>query len=341
MKPLPLGGVDKDMEEILMKAIIWTKYGSPDGLQLQEVEKPTPKDNEVLIKIHATTVSAADCELRAFKGFTALWLPLRIYFGFFKPTRIKILGQELSGVIEAVGKDVTKFKIDDQVVAWPALRLGGYAEYVCLSEGATMAIKPDNISYAEAAPVIVGGLEAWQYLRGNIQPGQKVLIVGAGGSIGTFGVQIAKYFGAEVTAVDSGEKFDMLRSIGADHMIDYTKEDFTSTGQTFDVIFDAPGKTSYSRCKRLLKPDGKFLTANPGFSDQIRAIWKVFVRRRGEAQETRVPMNETLVTLLGLMESGKIKTVIDRTYPLEEIAEAHRFAETGLKKGNIVITIAS
>lgn len=322
-----------------MKAVIWTKYGSPDELHLREVEKPTPKDNEVLIKIHAATVSAADCELRAFKGFTALWLPLRIYFGFFKPTRIKILGQELSGVIEAIGKDVTRFKVGAPVVAWPALRLGGYAEYICLSESATMAIKPLNISHSEAAPVIVGGLEAWQYLNGNVQPGHKVLIVGAGGSIGTFAVQIAKHFGAEVTAVDSGGKFEMLRSIGADHMIDYTREDFTKSRQTFDVIFDAPGKTSYSRCRRLLKPEGKFLTANPGFRDQVRAIWNVFIRRRDQAQETKIPMNKSLVTLLGLMEAGKIKTVIDRTYPLEEVAEAHRFAETGLKKGNIVILV--
>ena len=324
-----------------MKAVVWTKYGAPDGLQLQEVEKPALKDNEVLIKIHVTTVTAADCELRAFKSFTALWLPLRIYFGFFKPSRVKILGQELAGVIESVGKEVTRFKAGDPVVAWSALHLGGYAEYICLSETATMAIKPDNISYAEVAPVIVGGLEAWQYLHKNIQPGQKVLIVGAGGSIGTFGVQIAKHFGAEVTAVDREEKFDILRSIGADHLIDYIREDFTRDDRTYDVIFDAPGKTSYSRCKRSLNPDGKFLTANPGFSDQIRAIWNVFFRRRREAQETRVPMNDSLVTLLGLMEAGKIKTVIDRTYPLEEVADAHRFAETGKKKGNIVITVAA
>jgi len=341
MKPLLSTGEDKDTEYTLMKAIIWTKYGSPDGLQLQEVEKPVPKDNEVLIKIHATTVTAADCELRAFKGFSALSLPLRIYFGLFKPARIKILGQELSGVIEAVGKDVTKFKIGDPVVAWPALRLGSYAEYNCLSENATMAVKPENITHAEAAPVIVGGLEAWQYLNGNIQPGQKVLVVGAGGSIGTFGVQIAKYLGAEVTAVDGGGKFEMLRSIGADHAIDYTKEDFTRSGQTFDVIFDAPGKTSYSRCKNLLKPEGKFLSANPGFSDQIRAIWNVFIRRKGVAQETRMQRSNPLISVLRLMEEGKIKTVIDRSYPLEKIAEAHRFAETGEKKGNIVITITA
>jgi NADPH:quinone reductase-like Zn-dependent oxidoreductase len=182
-------------------------------------------------------------------------------------------------------------------------------------------------------------LEAWQYLHGNIQPGQKVLIVGAGGSIGTFGVQIAKHLGAEVTAVDSGAKFEMLRLIGADNMIDYTREDFTRSGKTYDVVFDAPGKTSYSRCRKLLKPGGKFLTANPGMSDQIRAMWNVFIRRRGAAPENRVQRRDPLISLMELMEAGKIKTVIDRTYPLEQAAEAHRFAETGQKKGNIVLTV--
>src|SRR5689334_8548417 len=245
-----------------MKAIVWTKYGSPDGLQLQEVEKPTPKDNEVLIRIHAASVTAADCELRGFKTFTAFWLPLRIYIGLFKPTRVKILGQEIAGDIEAVGKAVTKFKAGDAVFAWSALHLSSYAEYICLSETAMMAIKPATITYAEAAVISVGGYEAWRYLKGNIRAGQKVLVVGAGGTIGTFGVQIANYLGAEVTAVDSAAKFDMLRSIGADHVIDHARGDFTKSGQTYDVIFDAPGKSSYSRCKKLLKPDGQFLSAN-------------------------------------------------------------------------------
>jgi len=322
-----------------LKAIVWTKYGSPDGLQLQDVETPKPKDDEVLIRIRATTVSAADCELRSFRGLTAFWLPLRIYIGLFKPTRIKILGQELAGDIEAVGKDVTKFKAGDQIVAWSALRLGGYAEYICLNENATMAIKPTNLTYTEVAPIAIGGLEAWHYLYGNIQPGQKVLVVGAGGSIGTFGVQIAKYFGAEVTAVDSGRKFEMLRSIGTDHEIDYSGEDFTKSGQTFDLIFDAPGKTSYSRCRKLLRTNGKFLSANPGMSDQLRTMWKVFVQRRRAIPENIASRNDYLVSLLGLMEAGKIKSVIDRTFPLEQAAEAHRFAETGQKKGNVVIVI--
>jgi NADPH:quinone reductase-like Zn-dependent oxidoreductase len=322
-----------------MKAIVWTKYGSPDGLQLQEVEKPTPKDNEVLIKIHAASVTAADCELRSFKTFTAFWLPLRIYIGLFKPNRIKILGQELAGEIESVGKTVTKFKAGDPVFAWSALRLSSYAEYICLSETALIAIKPANITYAEAAVISVGGLEAWHYLKGNVQAGQKVLVVGAGGTIGTFGVQIAKYLRAEVTAVDSAGKFAMLRSIGADHVIDYTQGDFTKSGQKYDLIFDAPGKTSFSRCKNLLKPDGQFLSANPGISDQLRTASNVFTRRKKTAPDSMGNRHEELTSLRELIEAGKIKSIIDRTYPLEQAAEAHRYAESDQKKGNIVFTM--
>jgi len=322
-----------------MKAIIWTKYGVPDGLQLQEVEKPTPKDNEVLIKVRAASVTAADVELRSFNTFTAFWLPMRIYIGLVKPTRIKILGQEVAGEIEAIGKDVTKFKVGDAVYAWSALRLSGYAEYICLSENAMMAIKPENISYAEAAVISVGAFEAWTYLKGKVQPGQKVLVVGAGGTIGTFGVQIAKYFGAEVTAVDSAGKFDMLRSIGADDVIDYTQGDFTESGQTYDAIFDAPGKTSYSRCKKLLKANGQFLTANPGLSDQLRTIRKTFGRRQQSTLDSLNQRHDEFIALRELIAAGKIKPIIDRTYPLEQAAEAHRYAESGLKKGNIAITM--
>jgi len=322
-----------------MKAIVWTKYGSPDGLQLQEVDKPTPKDNEVLIRIRAASVTAGDCELRSSKRLTAWWLPMRIYLGLFRPTRVKILGQELAGDIESAGNAVTKFKAGDPVFAWSALRLGGYAEYISLSESAMMAIKPANISYAEAAVISVGGFEAWQYLKGNIQTGQKVLIVGAGGSIGTFAVQIAKYYGAEVTAVDSAGKFDMLRSIGADHVIDYTREDFTKSGQTYDVIFDAPGKSSYSRCKKILKPTGKFLSANPGISEQIRTMSRLITRRRVAAPENTNKRTEYFMSLRELIAAGKIRSVIDRQYPLELTAEAHRYVETGQKKGNVVITV--
>jgi NADPH:quinone reductase-like Zn-dependent oxidoreductase len=322
-----------------MKAIIWTKYGSPDCLKLQEVEKPVPNDNEVLIKVHAASVTTADIELRKSNTFSVFWLPMRIYIGLFKPTRIKILGQEVAGKIEGVGKDVIKFKVGDPVYAWSALRLSGYAEYICLSENAMMAIKPDNISFEEAAVISVGAFEAWHYLKGNIQVGQRVLVVGAGGTIGTFGVQIAKYLGAEVTAVDSTSKLDMLHSIGADHVIDYTQVDFTKTNQTYDVIFDAPGKTSFSRCKKLLKPNGQFLTANPGIADQFRTMWDVFLRRRQTAPDSINQRHEEFMSLRELIAEGKIKSIIDRIYQLEQTAEAHRYVETGYKKGNVVITL--
>ncbi|MCL4266518.1 MAG: NAD(P)-dependent alcohol dehydrogenase [Anaerolineae bacterium] len=322
-----------------MKAIVWTKYGSADGLQLREVAKPSPKDNEVLIKVYATTVTTADCELRSFKGSSVFWLPMRLYIGFLKPTRMTILGQELAGDIEATGKDVTHYKKGDAVFAWTGLRLGGNAEYACLSETATMAIKPANMTYAEAAAIPLGGLEAWQYLNGTVQAGQQVLIIGAGGSIGTFAVQLAKHFGAEVTAVDHTEKLDMLRSIGADQVIDYTKEDFTKNGQTYDVIFDAPGKSSLSRCERSLKPNGQYLSANPGTSQQLRTIWNVITRRRKATTQYTNRRTENLAALKQLIEAGKVKSVIDRQYPLEQTAEAHRYVETGMKRGNVVITI--
>jgi NADPH:quinone reductase-like Zn-dependent oxidoreductase len=322
-----------------MKAVVWTRYGPPDVLQLQDVPKPAPKDNEILIRVRATTVTAGDCELRSFKTLGALWLPLRIYVGLFRPTRIKILGQELAGEIEAAGRDVTKFKAGDPVLAWAGLRLGGYAEYACLPQTALMAIKPADLSFAEAAAIPVGGMEAWHYLKGNVRPGQRVLVVGAGGTIGTFGVQIAKHLGADVTALDSAGKFEMLRSIGADHVIDYTREDFAKSGQTYDLIFDAPGKTTYAHAKRALKPDGEFLSANPGLADQVRSM-RNLAKRRGQVTPEFTPRgHEELLSLLELFKAGKIRTVIDRTYPLEQAAEAHRYAETGEKKGNLVLIV--
>jgi NADPH:quinone reductase-like Zn-dependent oxidoreductase len=322
-----------------MKAMIWTKYGSPDGLQLREVEKPTPKDNEVLIRVHATTVTAGDCELRSFKFPIWLWLPIRLWLGFRKP-RKAILGQELAGEVEAVGKDVKSFKEGDQVFAATGFSLGAYAEYKCLPEEGALAIKPANVTYEEAAAVPVAGLEALHFLRqGNIQSGQKVLINGAGGSIGTFAVQLAKYFEAEVTGVDSTGKLDMVRSIGAAHVIDYTQDDFTQSGETYDVIFDVMGKTSFSGSIKSLKQSGRYLLVNAGPSQMIRGRWTSMTSSKQVIFGAGSQKTEDLIFLKALIEAGKLKSVIDRRYPLEQTAEAHRYVETGHKKGNVVITV--
>ncbi len=322
-----------------MKAIVCTKYGSPDVLQLKEVEKPAPKDNEILVRIYATTVFAGDCELRSLKFPPALKLLMRIGFGIRGP-RKKIIGQELAGEIEAVGKDVKRFKKGDQVFGTPGFGLGANAEYKCLPEEGMVAIKPANMTYEEAATVPVGGLEALHYLRkGNIQSGQKVLINGAGGSIGTFAVQLSKYFGAEVTGVDSTEKLDMLCSVGADHVIDYTREDFTKSGETYDVIFDVVGKSSFSHSERSLKNNGIYLSANPGVSQMLRGPRTSKKGSKKAIFETPSQKAEDLIFLKELIEAGKLKSVIDRRYPLEQIAEAHWYVEKGHKKGNVVITV--
>ena len=322
-----------------MKAIVFTKYGSPDVLQLREVAKPTPKDNEVLIRIYATTVTAGDCEIRSFKIPLFIWLPLRLYMGLRKP-RKHILGQELAGEIEAAGKDVKRLRKGDQVFAATGFRFGAYAEYICLPEDGVLAIKPANMTCEEAAAVPVGGLEALHFLRkGHIQSGQKVLINGAGGSIGTFAVQLAKSFGAEVTGVDSTGKLDMLRSIGADQVIDYTQEDFTKGGETYDVIFDVVGKTSFSRSVRSLKQNGRYLLANAGLSQMVRGRWTSMRSSKKVILGAASEKTEDLIFLKELIEAGKMKPIIDRRYPLEQIAEAHRYVEKGHKKGNIVITV--
>ena len=260
-----------------MKAIVWTKYGPPEVLQLREVAKPTPKETEVLIRIAATTVTAGDCEMRGLKFPFLFQLPLRLYNGLWKPKKIKVLGQELAGEIEEVGKGVTLFKKGDQVFATTGLGFGAYAEYICLPEASKMgvlAIKPANITFEEAASVPTAALEALHFLRrGNIQSGQSILIIGAGGSIGTFAVQLARYFGAEVTAVDRTEKLDMLRSIGADHVIDYTKHDYTKSAETYDIIFDVMGKSSFPGCVNLLRQNGRYLIGNPGLTQLVRGSW--------------------------------------------------------------------
>jgi NADPH:quinone reductase-like Zn-dependent oxidoreductase len=322
-----------------MKAVVCTRYGPPDVLQLRDIEKPSPKDNELLIRVHATTVTAGDCGLRSLKFPLLYRLLVRAGFGFRAP-RNKILGQELAGEIEAVGDSVRRFKKGDQVFAWTGLHLGGYAEYACLPEGAVMAIKPANMTHDEAACLPVGGLEAWRLLRrGNVQSGEKVLINGAGGSIGTFAVQIAKYYGAEVTGVDSAGKLDMLRSIGSDQVIDYAREEFTKNGQVYDVIFDVIGKSPFSRSIRSLSENGRYLLGNPGLSHMVRGRWVSWRSSKKVVFGASGQSMEDLLSLKELAEGGRIRSVIDRKYPLERMVEAHRYVDTGDKKGNVVITV--
>ncbi|MFT5195530.1 MAG: 2-desacetyl-2-hydroxyethyl bacteriochlorophyllide A dehydrogenase [Candidatus Promineifilaceae bacterium] len=328
-----------------MKAIVWTKYGSPDGLQLRDVAKPSPKGDEVLVKIHATTVTAGDSELRRLKLPLMLSFPMRLYVGLRRPTRITILGQELAGEVEEVGEDVKFFKKGDSVFGTTGFGFSAYAEYICLHEEpnamqGALAIKPANMNYEEAATVPTAGFEALHFLRqANIQQGQKVLIFGAGGSIGSFSVQLAKYFGAHVTAVDSSRKLDMLRSIGADEVVDYTQEDFTQNGQAYDVIIDVVGKRSFSRRLKSLKQDGVYFLANAGLSHVIIKIWSSITSRKKVVIGSSSQKTEDLIFLKGLIEAGKIKSVIDRCYRLEHMAKAHRYVETGDKIGNVAITV--
>jgi NADPH:quinone reductase-like Zn-dependent oxidoreductase len=322
-----------------MKAIVCERYGPPDVLQLKEVERPAPKDDQVLVRVRAATVTAGDCEIRRFKMPIWLWLPARIGFGIRGPRR-RILGQELAGEIESVGKDVKLFEKGDQVFALTGLRLGAYAEYDCLPETALMATKPANMTFEEAAAVPLGALHAAHFLRkANVQSGQKVLINGAGGSIGTFAVQLAKSFGAEVTGVDSVPKLEMLHSIGADHVIDYAKEDFTKSGKTYDVIFDVVGKSSFSGCIKSLREGGFYLLGNPGLSQRVRGLQTSRTSGKKVIGGTMSYKAEDLDFLKGLIEAGKIRSVIDRRYPLERTAEAHEYVDTGQKAGSVVITV--
>ena len=327
-----------------MKAIVCTKYGPPDVLQLRDVAKPTPKDNEVLIKIHATTVTAGDVRVRGFVVPPQFWLMARMQLGLRGPRRA-VLGVDVAGEIESVGKDVKLFKEGDQVFGIPPwMSFGAHAEYICLPEEevdhSKLAIKPSNMTYEETAGVPFMGTAALVFLKnGNIQSGQKVLIYGASGSVGTFAVQLAKCFGAEVTGVCSTSNIDLVRSLGADRVIDYTKENFTKEGQTYDIIFDAVGKNSFSNCKSSLNQKGVYVTTETISLVLIHSLWTSIIGSKKAKSMLPKPSTEDLIFLKDLIEAGKIKSVIDRCYPLEQTAEAHRYAEKGHVKGKVVITL--
>ena len=330
-----------------MKAIVCTEYGTPDVLQLKEVAKPTPKDNEVLIRVHATSVNFGDLMARNFKAVSPrkfnmlfpFWLLSKISFGLRKPN-ITILGNELAGEIEAIGKDVKRFKKGDRVFGYPGLSFGAYAEYACLPENGVLAIKPANMTYEEAAVIPYGAIMALNLLRkANIQPGQKVLVNGASGGIGSAAVQISKHFGAEVTGVCGTPRLEFVKSLGADHVIDYTKEDFTQNGETYDFIFDILGKGSFSRVKRSLKPNGILLFASFKMKHLLQMLWTSVIGGRKVICALAPGSVEDLIAVKELIEAGKLKAVIDRCYPLEQTAEAHRYVEQGRKQGNVVIAI--
>ena len=327
-----------------MKAIVYTEYGPPDVLHLNDVAKPAPKDDEVLIKIHATTVTTGDVNARGFTFVPPGFGPLpRLMFGIRKPNKT-ILGSDVSGEIESVGKDVRSFKEGDQVYGIDGEGLGTYAEYVCRPEEGALAIKPAGMTYEEAAAIPFGFCTALYFLKekANIQSGQKVLINGASGGTGTAAVQLAKYFGAEVTGVCSTSNLELVKSLGADKSIDYTKEDFTQSGETYDIIFDTVvGKTSFSACRNSLKENGIYLAVAGGLKEAVQMLWtSVFGSKKvifggGMASERK----EYLLFLNELFEAGKIKPVIDISFPLEQIAEAHRYVDEGHKKGNVVIYV--
>lgn len=330
-----------------MKAIVYTKYGAPDVLRLEEVEKPAPRDNEVLIRVHATSVNYGDLVARNFKAISPrkfnmpllFWLFAKIFFGFRKP-KITILGSEFAGKIESVGKDVKSFKQGDRVFGYLGQSMGAYAEYLCMPEDGVLAIKPANMTYEEAAVIPYGAIMALNLLKKvNLRPGQKVLINGASGGIGSAAVQLAKCFGAEVTGVCGTPGLEFVKALGADKVIDYTKEDFTRSGETYDLIFDILGKSSFSRCKSSLTQNGRYLLASFKMKQLFQMLWTSMTGSKKVTCALASEITEDLISVKELIEAGKIKSIIDRRYPLEQIAEAHRYVEKGHKKGNVIITV--
>ncbi len=329
-----------------MKAVVYTEYGSPDVLKFKEVEKPTPRNNEVLVKVHAASVNYGDLLARKFKNARSefnmpsiIWLPARVGFGFSKPKK-QILGAEFAGDVEAVGKDVTRFKAGDPVFGYPGPDFGANAEYLCMPEDGLIASKPANMTYEEATTVPYGALTALYLLgKADIQPRQKVLINGASGAIGSAAVQLAKYYGAEVTGICGTPRLNFVKALGADHVIDYTQEDFTQNGETYDLIFDILGKGSFTRFKNSLKPNGVYLLASFKGRQLFRMLWTSMVGSKKVICAMSSYKTEDLLLIKDLVEAGKIKAIIDRCYPLEQTADAHRYIEAGHKQGNVVIVI--
>lgn len=318
-----------------MRAAVYNKYGPPEVLELKEIPTPVPKDNEVLIKVHATTVTSGDWRMRKAYPFI-----VRFFNGFTKP-KLNILGAEFSGVIEAAGKDVTNFRPGDHVFGGSGTRLGANAEYICISEEGTIATKPSNLSFEEAAAVSFGATASLYFLRdkGHVQKGQKVLVYGASGALGTYAVQLAKYFGAEVTAVCSAGNMDLVKSLGADRVIDYTKNNFIENGITYDIIYDTVGKTKFSQCKSSLNKKGFYLAAAAGVLEFVQMAWSSLFSSKKVIGGLVIEHKEQLLFLKKLLEEERIRPVIDKQYPWEQISEAHRYAEQGHKKGNIVLII--
>lgn len=320
-----------------MKAIAWTKYGSPDVLKIIETKIPKPKTDEVLIKIHSSTVTAGDVRLRSFNFPAGFWLPSRLVFGLFKPRKL-ILGMDISGEIAAVGSNVTLFEIGDKVYGTSGMHLGANAQYICLSENAALVEKPKNVTHEEAVAILFGGLTSLHFLKneGNIRKGQKILINGASGAVGTASIQLAKYLGAEVTGVCSTENIELVKSLGANQVIDYTKEDVKKINDVYDIILDAVGNFSLSRFRHLLKEQGKLILINAGLFTNLSAIF-----RRSLISGVAGESKKELDYLRELVESGKMTPVIDKIFPLEETVEAHKYVDKGHKKGNVVISVVN
>lgn len=321
-----------------MKAIVCTKYGPPEVLQLKEVEKPVPKENEILIKMHASTVTAGDVRVRRFDVPVLFWLPIRLALGLMRPKQ-PVLGVEYAGEVEAIGTKITKFKKGDRIFgSTPWMKFGCYAEYIVQPEDGIISKIPEKLHFEEVAPMPFMGIGALYFIRkANLQKGQKILIYGASGAVGTYAVQLAKYFGAKVTGVCSTTNMELIKSLGADKVIDYTREDFSESGEQFDVFFDAVGKCPFSKAIKSVKKDGKYITAERGLSETIQGIFaNKFTNKRVIAGTANAKI-EDLIFLKELLISGKLKTVIDKTYPVEDIIKAHRYVDKGHKKGNVVL----